>query len=143
MLIHSTRFGEIEIGEEDIIKFPEGLPGFPDEVAFVLLPYQEDSPFSFLQSVTDCNLAFLIVDPFAFFKDYVFEIDDQTAEDLKLSEENLPMIINIVSVPEKVENITANLLAPIVINRRSHIGRQIVLEKTQYSTKEPIFKGGK
>ncbi len=143
MIIHSTRFGEIEIRDEHIIKFPSGLPGFPDETAFVLLPYQPESPFSFLQSATDNNLAFLTVDPFAFFKDYVFELDDQTVDELDLSEDNAPLIINIVAVPEKIENLTANLLAPIVINRQTRTGRQIVLEKTSYTTKEFVFKGGK
>lgn len=143
MLILTSRFGEIEIPDEEILKFPDGIPGFLEEKSFVLLPYQPDSPFSFLQSTTDANLAFLTVNPFAFFKDYIFELGDQIVNELNLSKENPPFIINLVTVPDKIENMTANLLAPVIINRQSRIGRQIVLEKTNYTTKERLFKGGK
>ena len=76
MQIESTRFGTIEVREEQVIHFPHGIPGFLNEKAFVHLPYEEGSPFSFLQSTTDPNLSFLLVDPFVFIKDYEFALED-------------------------------------------------------------------
>ena len=84
MKIESTRFGTIEITEEDILRFPLGIPGFLQEKEFVLLPHGADSPFSFLQSVKEPNLSFLLVDPFAFYKDDEFVLDETLAKEMEL-----------------------------------------------------------
>ncbi|MFZ3371710.1 MAG: flagellar assembly protein FliW, partial [Desulfitobacteriaceae bacterium] len=60
MKIESTRFGELEVAEEQLINFPHGIPGFPDEKTFVYLLHGTESPFSFLQSTTEANLTFLL-----------------------------------------------------------------------------------
>ncbi len=142
MLIHSTRFGEIEAADSEIIQFPGGLPGFPAEHAFVFLPYQPDSPFAFLQSATDPDLSFIITDPFPFFKDYSFKLEDSIIAELGLADDNPPKIVNIVRIPEKTEEMTANLLAPIIINRTSRKAMQIVLEKSQYTVRHRLFPQG-
>jgi len=142
MLIHSTQLGDIEVSEEKIIGFPHGLPGFPAEKAFAFLPYQIDSPFAYLQSVVEPKLIFLVVDPFAFFKDYEFQLRDEITQELGLLASNLPQIINIVSVPGKTEEMTANLLAPIVINVQNSKAMQVILEKTTYTTRHRLFSEG-
>ena len=142
MIIQSTRFGEIEVSEEMILEFPSGLPGFLEERTFAFLPYQPDSPFAFLQSASNADLTFMIADPFTFFADYDLEIDDDTAEALGLSPENMPQIFNIVSVREKIEEMTANLAAPIVINWRDRLAMQVVLENTSYSIRQNLFPEG-
>lgn len=142
MLIRSTRFGEIEVPEDEIINFPYGLPGFMEEKAFAFLPCEEDNPFAFLQSVTEPNLTFIVVEPFSFFKEYEFELNDQIASELGLDASNPPQILNIVSMPDKPETMTANLLAPVIINVQSRKAVQFVLEKTSYTTKHPLFPEG-
>lgn len=139
MLINSVRFGNVEVCERDIVRFPQGLPGFPEEKAFAFIPYGEGSPFAFLQSVNEPNLTFLVADPFAFFDDYTFELDDETVQQLNLNCDNSPQIVNIVTVPEKAEDMTTNLLAPVIINRQTRTAAQIVLEKTPYTTKHRLF----
>lgn len=142
MLFKSTRFGDLEIDEKDIIKFPNGLPGFPEEQKFILLPCQENSPFSFLQSASEANLAFLVVDPFMFFTDYEFKIEDELVQELNLSANNPPQVFSIVTVPDCTEEMTVNLLAPIIINTQDRIGLQFVLEKTNYKVKHLLFPQG-
>lgn len=142
MLINSTRFGDVEVSESDIVRFPQGLPGFPEEKAFAFIPYSDGSPFAFLQSVTERNLTFLVVEPFAFIADYTFEIDDETVQQLNLNCDNPPQIVNIVTVPEKAEDMTTNLLAPVIINRQTRTATQLVLEKTPYTTKHRLFPQG-
>ncbi|MBC8015443.1 MAG: flagellar assembly protein FliW [Sporomusaceae bacterium] len=142
MIIQSTRFGELEILEEMIIEFSQGLPGFSTEKSFAFLPYQLESPFAFLQSVNEPNLTFMVVEPFTFFKDYVFEIDDEIAKGAGISNDNIPQIFNIVSVRDKVEEMTANLLAPIIINWRDRKGMQLILEKTSYTIRHRLFPDG-
>jgi flagellar assembly factor FliW len=142
MLIHSTRLGELEVSDDMMIDFSYGVPGFPDEKTFVFLPYKEESPFAFLQSTAEPNLTFLVVDSFTFFRDYEFTLPDEIVAELGLSTDNVPQIYNIVRVPEKSEEMTANLLAPIVINMKDRKAMQIVLEMTPYSTRHRLFPDG-
>lgn len=142
MLIQSSQLGDIEVGDDEIISFPQGLPGFPEEKAFAFLPYQVDSPFGYLQSVATAKLTFLVVNPFAFFADYEFELSDDTLEEMTLTQSNLPQIINIVSVPDKTENMTMNLLAPVIINTQTNKAVQVILKNTAYTTRHRLFADG-
>ena len=63
MVVESVRFGTLDIDEQNIIRFPEGLPGFQAEKAFAFIPYGPQSPFAFLQSVNQPELTFLVVEP--------------------------------------------------------------------------------
>jgi flagellar assembly factor FliW len=139
MKIESTRFGELEVTEEQLLQFPDGIPGFPEEKEFVHIPYDEESPFSFLQSTKDANLSFLLANPFAFFKGYEFVLEDAIAEEMGLSEENLPQVFLIVTVKDKLVDMTVNLLAPVVINGLNRKGRQVILDKPEYSIRHSLF----
>ncbi len=116
MNIESTRFGQLNVSETDMINFPQGLYGFPDEKSFVLISHQIDSPFAFLQSASEPNLFFLLLETLKISKEYEFELNDQTVTELSLSLDNAPQIFNIVTNTGKVDDMTVNLLAPIVIN---------------------------
>lgn len=142
MKIQSARFGELEVEEEQVFGFPHGIPGFPEERSFALISHAQESPFLFLQSATEANLAFLLVDPFAFMPDYEFELKDEIAEEMDLSRDNLPQVLLIATVKEKVADMTVNLLAPLVLNRTNRSGRQVILDKAGYSTCHKLFPGG-
>lgn len=146
MLFQSTRFGVLDVPEEQIYEFPQGMLGFPAEKEFALLEYKPDSPFYILQSATDPNLAFLLINPFAFFNDYEFSTDDGVLAEIGLSGENPPMVFNIATVRDKVENMTVNLAGPVLVNSRDRKAMQFVIEKTEYPTRYPLFparEGGK
>ncbi|EGO62281.1 flagellar assembly protein FliW [Acetonema longum] len=140
--IRSARFGDIEVPQETILKFPHGMPGFPEEKQFAVLPYGPDSPFVFLQSVTEPQLTFLLVEAFPVFRDYSFEIDDRLGAEMGLSADNTPQIFNIVTVPANPADMTANLLAPVIVNWRDRLAVQYVLEKSPYTTRHRIFPEG-
>ncbi|CQR70455.1 Flagellar assembly factor FliW [Sporomusa ovata DSM 2662] len=142
MLIQSTRFGQLEIADSELIYFPHAIPGFPEETMFAFLPFQPDSPFAFLQSAKEPDLAFVIVQPFTFFKEYSFTLDDIVVAELGLSDENTPGIFNIVRIPDQTEEMTANLLAPIIINWENGKAMQIVLEKSSYTVRHRLFPQG-
>lgn len=142
MKIESTRFGELEVTEEQLFHFPHGIPGFYEERAFVHLPHEAESPFSFLQSTTEANLSFLLVNPFAILKEYEFTLEDEVAEELGLSSENPPQVFLIASVKEKLTDMTVNLLAPLVLNGVNRTGRQLILEKPEYSIRHKLFSDG-
>lgn len=139
MKIKSTRFGELEVDEEEILHFPHGIPGFLHEKAFVHIPHEVASPFSFLQSTTEADLSFLLVDPFAFVNDYEFVLEDEVAKELELSSKNPPQVFLIATVRKKVTDMTVNLLAPLVVNGAKCTGRQVILDKPEYSIRHRLF----
>lgn len=142
MIIESTRFGEVEVAEEQLIHFSYGIPGFPDEKTFVHIGHDDESPFSFLQSTTEVNLTFLLADPFAFIQDYEFVLEDDVTEELGLSLENPPQVFLIATVREKLVDMTVNLLAPVVVNGVNRTGRQVILDKQEYSIRHKLFPDG-
>ena len=138
--INTLRFGELEIEEQDVVRFADGIPAFEDEHEFVVLPYEEGTPYMFLQSMMTPELAFLMTDPFVFFPDYSFELDDENMEKLAINSMDDVLVCTLISVPRSgVADMTTNLLAPVVINRHTMQAKQIVLEKTQYTTKHRLF----
>ena len=146
MLVQSTRFGEMDVAEEQIMDFPEGLLGFPDEKKFALMEYKPESPFYILQSMADPDLTFLMINPFAFFNDYDFHMDDALMAEIGLTADNPPTVFNIATVRDKIENMTVNLAGPVLVNIRDRKAAQWVIEKTQFPTRYPLFPaaaGGK
>lgn len=143
MTVNTTRFGEIEIQQNEIITFEHGIPGFEEETEFVVMPYAEDSPFFLLQSAKTNFLAFLMTDPFKFFADYEFNLDDDSIQELGIEQAEDIAIFSLVTVRgQNVRDMTANLVAPLVINVKNNCGRQIVLEKSPYKTQHRVFKEG-
>lgn len=135
MNIETIAWGKIEISEEQLYQFENGIPGFEEEKSFAWIQ-EEDSPFSYLQSTQESALSFLLVDPFLFYPDYEFEIPDQDIEELG-DKEQLGVAC-IVTLHEEIEKSTINLLAPIVMNKSTHKARQIVLQDNKYQTKHPL-----
>ena len=138
--VDTVRFGEIEVEEEKVVHFKEGIPAFEDEHEFLIIPYDEESPYYFMQSLKTPELAFLITTPFIFFPDYVIELDDETLDELKIKNQEDVMLYSLITIPNgSVRYMTANLLAPVVINTENMQAKQIVMEKTRYTTKHRLF----
>jgi flagellar assembly factor FliW len=101
-----------------VLTFPLGLPGFPSVRQFQLEPWAgDDTPFSVLRCL-DQPLEFLVVDPEIFFPDYDAVIDSDTAATLELESAAEGRVLVIVTVSERAQDATANLLGPIVVNPR-------------------------
>lgn len=131
--------GIIKVDEEEIIYFEHGLPGFIDERKFVLLPLEENSPYYIMQSATTIELGFVVTDPFSFFKDYEFDLTSNEKEALKIGNESTIQVLTILSLRDLFTDTTANLQAPIVVNHSEMLAKQIILNKTNYTTKHRLF----
>ncbi|WP_339325245.1 flagellar assembly protein FliW [Paenibacillus sp. FSL W8-0194] len=131
-----TSWGPLEVDEEQIYHFPKGIPGFEEEKRFVLISNQEE-PFQYLQSLQEKYLSFLIADPFLFYPDYEFELPDPDSKELKIEDEML--IRCMITLRDPVETSTMNLLAPLVLNPKLQLGKQIVLHASAYSTKQKLW----
>ena len=139
MELVTSRFGTIEIDERDIYTFGKGLPGFEHLTEYVVVSPAEDEPFAFMQAVRDPEVMFVIADPFLFYTDYDFELSDATAAELKIESPEQVVVRGIVTIREELESATMNLVAPIIFNAESRLGKQVVLGKSPYSTKHPLF----
>ncbi|WP_338788289.1 flagellar assembly protein FliW [Metabacillus sp. FJAT-53654] len=139
MKLTTKYHGVIEIGEKDILRFQNGLPGFLDEKLFVLLPLEVDSPFWILQSTETAELGFVTVNPFDYFETYEFEITKNDKQLLDLTSKNDVTVWTILNVKDPFEDSTANLQAPIVLNTRNNQAKQIILTDTQYITKQKLI----
>lgn len=138
--INTTRFGEIEEDEGKIITFAQGIPAFEEEHEFVLIPVEENSPYVFMQSARTPDLAFLLTTPFIFFPEYEFALEDAFVQSMGIAKEEDLSIYTLLTVPaEGIRAMTANLLAPVVINKHNHQARQVILEKSHYTTKHRLF----
>ncbi|MBD8025411.1 flagellar assembly protein FliW [Ureibacillus sp. Re31] len=139
MKIETKFLGEVEINDKDIFTFEYGLPGFPDLQKFVLLPIDGDLPLAVLQSTEKAEIGFVVAYPFAFKKDYEFDISDEDKEDLKIEKEEDVIVYSIVTLKETFLESTLNLLAPIVFNVNKKLGKQIVLQDSAaYPLRFPI-----
>lgn len=125
-----------------MIEFESGLVGFPEHRKFELVQWGGDeSPFSLLQSAEEPGLDFVVVPPNVFFP-YEPEIDDDVVADLELASPDDALVLVIVTVGERAEDSTANLMGPIVINRHSLRAIQAVLSPDQYEIRAPLVAVG-
>jgi flagellar assembly factor FliW len=140
MNIKTKYHGTIEIHKEEVLHFINGIPGFKAEKEFVLLPLPENDWFHVLQSIKTPELGFVVTDPFIFFTDYDFKLDQSTVEQLEEPSEKNIKVLSILTVKEPLHKTTTNLQAPIVINLANNKAKQIILNDTDYQTKHRVFE---
>jgi len=140
MQLQTKKFGEITVNEEDILFFPEGLPGFEHVKKFTLLGRQGmDSLFFWLQSIDEPDLSFVVTDPFAAKPDYFVDAEDSETEQLQLQKAEDVLTLAIVTVPENVKKTSINLKAPVLINLKNNIGKQIIMKNETFPVKYYIM----
>ena len=143
MKMETTRFGEIEINEQEIIMFPDGIPGFERDRRFVILELEDLDGFACLQCIDRGELSFIIVNPFVFFPEYEFNLPDAEAQQLEIAEPGDVAVWSIVTIRDELESATVNLVAPIVLNRQKRLGKQVILVDPNLSTRHALFRTAK
>jgi flagellar assembly factor FliW len=137
--ITSARFGDIELPDDVLINFEKGLLGLEESTTSLVLLEQEDSPYYWLQSADDPDVAFVVTDPWLFWPDYDVLIPDEVEKELELKGPEEVEIMVLVSVrpveDSEYPEVTANLLGPLVVNSRTRHGCQLVLDDSEYSTR--------
>jgi len=128
----------IEVTEEQIFSFDPGIGGFESLRRYALIP-EQDSPVEWLQSLDDADVAFALLEPFSFKTDYAFELSDADAAALGMREAQDGLIRCVLTLHEDPEKITANLLAPLILSRRSHMARQVILQNSDYPLRFQLF----
>ena len=129
----------IDVSPEQIFSFDPPLGGFEELRRYALLVDGDDSPIEWMQSLEDEDVALPLLEPFLFEPDYGFELLDRDAEELGMESPEDAFVRCILTLREEPDEITANLLAPIVFCRRTHLVRQVVLQESDYPLRRPVF----
>jgi flagellar assembly factor FliW len=138
MRLQTTLFGEIDVREGAIIRFPEGLIGFEETKEYVLVEAEELKPLAWLVALSDPDLVFPIADP-AYFTDRLelrIGRDDRRLLEVRTIDD-LDVYL-VVTLADETRPMSANLRAPLVFNAKTRIGKQIVLLDERYSHRQPL-----
>jgi flagellar assembly factor FliW len=138
--IETTRFGLVDIDESSIITFVSPILGFDAVKEYVLLDHAEDSPFKWLQAVETADLAFVITNPSLFNIPYEFVLPEEAAQKLALTSAEELVVFTIVNIPaENVSLMTANLMAPLIINQATMQAMQVPLPDERFATRTRLL----
>lgn len=140
MELKTPQLGILHYEEKEVFLFTEGLYGFEHLKRFLLIPGKIDSVFEYLQSIEDVHVTFILAAPNDIVEDYILTIAQSDMGKVKATSEIDLQDYVIVTVPENIEEISVNLLGPIVINKRLKIGGQLISQNSEHSTKYKIFK---
>ncbi len=138
MEVRTTRFGVIDIAEDRVITFPQGILGFPGITRYCLLQPGDDACFFWLQAIDDANLAFVVTDPAFFEKDYSVPIRQEQMESLgldTLADAQVFIIVNKID-----DQLTGNFQGPLVINTVNKTAEQMVLAEKRWSTRQTLMR---
>ena len=140
-LLATKTLGSVERSTAHILAFPEGLYGFPDEKEFALIEESKDSPFLWLQSAKQAELAFVIIDPGLFCKaSYFPEVAPMDLETLGAKSVAECSVYLIVTIPsEHPEEMTANMQGPVLLNLTEKSGRQVISLNDEHGVRVPIL----
>ena len=120
MHIESTRFGTIEIRDDAVLTFPDGLPGLPGQ-RWAFVAKSDDSPFYWLHSVEDADTAVPVTSPWLFFSNYEVRVPDDEAQSLGLDDPADAWIVCVVRASESIADFSINLACPLIINTESRL----------------------
>jgi flagellar assembly factor FliW len=124
MEIQTTRFGAVDVDPDDVILFPTGMMGLDDCLQWVLLADAQNDALGWLQSTTHGDVALAVVSPRRFVPDYDVRVPGNELAPLTLTSLEDAHVLVVVSKTD--QGITLNLRAPLVINLRRRLGRQVV-----------------
>lgn len=141
MTIETKLFGSIDVDDNKLISFPQGIIGFPDLKDFLLVHDGEgESNVKWMQSVQEPAFAMPVVDPLMIIPDYNPDIEDELLKPLgDITPENMLVLVTI-TVPKEIEKMTVNLKGPIVINFETRKAGQLIIDDEKYMVKFPIYE---
>jgi len=139
--VATTRFGTIEVDPGKIITFSTPFLGFPESRRFVLRPHGKDSPFFWLQSLENPDLAFVTINPALIAPTYQPNVLSLAREELDIDAADKLEILVILTIPKgNFQAMTANLLGPVVINPAKRLARQVLLDPIHYDPCWQVFQ---
>ncbi len=139
-MLHTRNFGDIEVPEDKVIQFRDGMPGLACMRRCFLVKVEDTMPIYWLQSVEDGAVALPVINPLVVDGAYAPQVEDSVLSELELERDEDLLIVNVAVIPQDISKMTANMAAPILINIERNLGRQIVLDDTQHPMRLPIYE---
>jgi len=139
MKVNTKPYGLIEVDDRQRIFFPYGILGFESLKDYVLLDARQQ-PFYWLQSMDVVEIAFVLIDPRIFRPDYELEVDEEELREIGIESKDDILDFAIVTIPENTSNMTANLQGPIIINKRTRVGRQSISTNPKWKVRHRILE---
>ncbi|MBI2521349.1 MAG: flagellar assembly protein FliW [Bdellovibrio sp.] len=139
MKVTTTRFGELEVDKKDVINFAEGLLGFDNFKRFFIVDPGDQTLILWLQSLEDASIAFPIIEPKIFTPDYAVRLLPPELISLELETLSDASIYTILTIPQNIVEMSANLKAPIIINNKTRVARQIVLQDSKLEVRHKMY----
>lgn len=140
----TTQTREPLFAAQNRVHLPLGLVGFRDLNLADIIYAEDQAPFMWLKDAGGEDTAFLVIEPDGLIDNYDIEISQQDVDFLELSSPQDALILNICTlVSQDPLKITVNLVGPIVVNRQTRKGKQVVLANhAQYSARHLLFGDG-
>lgn len=125
------------IAAQQSVRFVAGMPGLDEYTAYTLVAI-DDSPVYWLRCDDEPGIMLPVVEAFAVSPAYTFDLPDADGHDLALTTADDALVLVVLTLAIDCEQITANLVGPIVINRRTWFAKQVILDTTDYSLRQPL-----
>lgn len=126
------------VARREAVQMPKGLLGFETSTDYLLTFNPEEDPFAWLSVEGNTSLAFVVMDPFLAAPDYQPDIPQADVDFLKLTRPEDVLVLAIVTIRENHPP-TVNLKGPIVLNRHTHTGKQVIIANASaYSVQHPL-----
>ncbi|WP_153557030.1 flagellar assembly protein FliW [Roseimaritima sediminicola] len=129
MRIETTRFGNLTIGEDRLLLFPQGLIGMQTLRQWTLVADPANPRVAWLQSASCGDRALAVVSPRSYVPDYKVRVGKRDLTPLNLRPGDETYILT--TLAGHVGNLTTNLRAPIIINLTRRVGCQVVTTDEQ------------
>lgn len=122
---------------ETTLEFVSGMPGLEAYRHFTLIGV-DDEPVCWMECDDEPAIALPVVDAFAVLPEYAFQLSTADVRLLELDVASDALILAVLSARRGTAQITANLLAPVVVNRVNGRAKQVILDGTSYSLRHPV-----
>lgn len=142
MEINTRIFGKVDIDDEKLIHFPNGIVGFPDMTDFALIHDEEqgdNAGIRWMQSVQEPAFAMPVISPLTVCGDYNPEVEDELLKPLGDVQVDNMLVLTTITVPHELKNMSVNLKAPFIINSDNRTAVQIIVDGDQYQVKFPVY----
>ena len=133
MQYSTSRFGDIDVSEGQVIRIEGGLFGFTNLSKYIIIHQRSQGSFVWLQSLERPELAFPLIDPHLVYPDYLLEISREEADEIGIEDEADVKIFVLVAMQAGNKRLQLNMQGPLIINQKNSLAIQFVDHHCQYS----------
>jgi Uncharacterized protein conserved in bacteria len=145
MDVNTREFGTIQVGDDAIYEFPDGVYGFESEKKFAIFSREiEGFSFLYLQSLDNLVPCFLVFEPWDIYSDYQPMVSKEDLDTCQVDNIDDLIFLVIANVPSKMENLSINIKSPVVLNPKTRKAKQVILQNPDYIVRYfPFLQNGK